>query len=232
MKDEHRHDLIDLAGQRDDIAREIADLQRQRDHLMEENIILEARSMELMTQNREAAKQLEGTREATALQRQPYNIALGGHQKLAGTLSSSASSGGSLDSEGGLMHGSRIESAQPAVRKFKWGKGKPSEPKATHTHKNSVTLNGRSTQSTDIAVRQHIFQPTSILRPVRCEHCSDKMWGLQELRCAGESMFCFRVSMTGHRLHYSLWSILPLEMRAFLPHPMQLGRQLYGGRLT
>ncbi|GAA6010625.1 hypothetical protein JCM10207_007771 [Rhodosporidiobolus poonsookiae] len=32
-------------------------------------------------------------------------------------------------------------------------------------------------------VRQHYFQQTSILRPVRCDYCGDKMWGLNEVRC-------------------------------------------------
>jgi hypothetical protein len=191
LKDEHRQDLLQLAAQRDDLAREVADLTRQRDHLTEENVVLEARSMELTAQHREAVKQLEGAREATALQRQPYNISLRGHQKTSTSLGSSASSNGSYDttSDAGLMQGHRIEQAQPA-RKFKWGKGKPIDAKASsgHTHKgsqNSVTLNGRTAPSTDIAIRQHLFQPVSILRPVRCEHCGDKMWGLQELRCAG-----------------------------------------------
>lgn len=39
----------------------------------------------------------------------------------------------------------------------------------------------------ELSARQHSFQPISILRPVRCESCGDKMWGMGEQRCQGES---------------------------------------------
>lgn len=35
-------------------------------------------------------------------------------------------------------------------------------------------------------MRTHGFQQTSILRPVRCEYCGDKMWGLNEVRCTSK----------------------------------------------
>ncbi|KAG0178082.1 hypothetical protein DFQ29_003960 [Apophysomyces sp. BC1021] len=31
----------------------------------------------------------------------------------------------------------------------------------------------------------HAFQPTAFLRPVKCDACGEKMWGLSELRCQG-----------------------------------------------
>ncbi|BGP50323.1 Rho-type gtpase-activating protein [Rhodotorula kratochvilovae] len=44
-----------------------------------------------------------------------------------------------------------------------------------------VQMRAGSIDST--GVRQHAFQQTSILRPVRCDYCGDKMWGLNEMRC-------------------------------------------------
>ncbi|KAG0145008.1 hypothetical protein CROQUDRAFT_108093 [Cronartium quercuum f. sp. fusiforme G11] len=32
-------------------------------------------------------------------------------------------------------------------------------------------------------MRPHNFQPVSALRPVRCDYCGDKLWGLAEVRC-------------------------------------------------
>lgn len=40
--------------------------------------------------------------------------------------------------------------------------------------------------SVDSSIRAHVFQQTSILRPVRCDYCGDKMWGLNEVRCGGK----------------------------------------------
>ncbi|MBW0466835.1 hypothetical protein O181_006550 [Austropuccinia psidii MF-1] len=33
-------------------------------------------------------------------------------------------------------------------------------------------------------LRPHNFQPVSALRPVRCDYCGDKLWGLTEVRCS------------------------------------------------
>ncbi|GAA5988140.1 hypothetical protein JCM11641_003608 [Rhodosporidiobolus odoratus] len=78
--------------------------------------------------------------------------------------------------------------------KFKWGKGKSDTNKASQ-HLPPVPVGARSpvpprAGSVDntaggSGVRQHAFQQTSILRPVRCDYCGDKMWGLNEVRCTG-----------------------------------------------
>jgi hypothetical protein len=36
-----------------------------------------------------------------------------------------------------------------------------------------------------LAQGSHTFQQTSFLRPVKCDVCCEKMWGLNELRCQG-----------------------------------------------
>lgn len=88
--------------------------------------------------------------------------------------------------------------------KFKWGKSSSSSKSgatADATKANQqlppVPAGARSpvpprTGSLDNGqgqgVRQHGFQQTSILRPVRCDYCGDKMWGLNEVRCTGSSL--------------------------------------------
>ena len=92
---------------------------------------------------------------------------------------------------------SRVDPQPSAARKFKWGKGKAMETlAATATAPRGgpyANPPGRAhASSTDLGpgVRPHALQQVSILRPVRCEHCGDKMWGLQELRCGACGVYC------------------------------------------
>ncbi|KAH9440544.1 hypothetical protein MJO28_016246 [Puccinia striiformis f. sp. tritici] len=50
---------------------------------------------------------------------------------------------------------------------------------------NHATTNSISILATNsmVALRPHNFQPVSALRPVRCDYCGDKLWGLAEVRC-------------------------------------------------
>ncbi|GAA5913420.1 hypothetical protein JCM6882_001956 [Rhodosporidiobolus microsporus] len=84
--------------------------------------------------------------------------------------------------------------------KFKWGKGKSTSSSASAAAaadqakanqqlppvpagaRSPVPPRAGSIDNT-VGVRQHAFQQTSILRPVRCDYCGDKMWGLNEVRC-------------------------------------------------
>ncbi|KAG2186647.1 hypothetical protein INT44_002871 [Umbelopsis vinacea] len=84
------------------------------------------------------------------------------------------------------------------------GKGGKFDPPSTGIYNN---LNGASTSSVNLvpqhqprkdsrnpqrsqesslqslAQGSHTFQPTSFLRPVKCDVCCEKMWGLNEMRC-------------------------------------------------
>lgn len=109
---------------------------------------------------------------------------------------------------------SRSAIPEPALvgKKFKWGKGKV-EPSRQNNGSiaGSNTTNGTSQSSSGstarvvavsrssnvsdstVSSRIHFFQQTSILRPVKCDYCGDKMWGLNEVRCGGKSS-CLRFS--------------------------------------
>ncbi|KAM0756048.1 RhoGAP-domain-containing protein [Meredithblackwellia eburnea MCA 4105] len=73
------------------------------------------------------------------------------------------------------------------AKKFGWGKGKQQQDLARPTHgatpSTSKALPPPRSNGVPEPIRTHVFQQTSILRPVRCEYCSDKMWGLNEVRC-------------------------------------------------
>lgn len=44
--------------------------------------------------------------------------------------------------------------------------------------------------SSIVGLRPHNFQPVSVLRPVRCDYCGDKLWGLAEVRCSVCGSYC------------------------------------------
>ena len=198
MKIEHRSELEELVGARSKVAQEVADLQRQRDALSAETAVLQAQEADLRAQTAEAMRQLSQARDALSRVHQPYGLSVRGHHKIS---SSSTQSNGTVNistydtvpDAAGLVHAQRVEQNAPApAKKFKWGKGKTEQQARVADGKlksssgaSSIASNPRAQGSTDLLIRQHYFQPTSILRPVRCEHCNDKMWGLQELRCAG-----------------------------------------------
>ena len=92
------------------------------------------------------------------------------------------------------------------AKKFKWGKVKdvPRQALSSSTSGASsselgnsvgggasggggvgVSRNG-SVDMVNGVGKAHSFQQTSILRPVRCDYCGDKMWGLNEVRCTSE----------------------------------------------
>lgn len=75
--------------------------------------------------------------------------------------------------------------APPLSRNHRWGSKKGLE-RPLNASISKHPLQSRNLAPAELHARQHAFQPTSILRPVRCEHCGDKMWGMGEQRCAGE----------------------------------------------
>ncbi|CEP16580.1 hypothetical protein [Parasitella parasitica] len=58
----------------------------------------------------------------------------------------------------------------------------------------------------------HTFLPTSFLRPVKCDACGEKMWGLSELRCQGCS-YCTHARCLPHvpQLCYGSQTAISLE---------------------
>lgn len=59
---------------------------------------------------------------------------------------------------------------------FKWG-----------SRKESTSVLQSGTEKGKVGHLEHSFQPLSLLRFTRCDHCGDKMWGSQ-LRCSGCSI--------------------------------------------
>lgn len=98
-------------------------------------------------------------------------------------------------------------------KKFKWGKGKPEPPRSVLPATASTGPKPSSTTGRAAELgRIHTFQQTSILRPVRCEYCGDKMWGLNEVRCGGESV-CPSPHQVANFAVDSLWMLLTQQVR-------------------
>lgn len=198
VKENHRTALEDLAIQREQVNREISELTRQRDNMQEENTLYETQGKELVKQNAELMQQLTATKQSLD-QMSRFNInSFRGKKPQPGSPSQTGSSTvfDSIPESTSLSSARRVETthSQP-VRKFKWGKGRPAEVKSsvsnpTHKGQQSSIASTTKATSTDLPMRRHIFQPTSILKPIRCEHCLERMWGLQELRCTSCGVYC------------------------------------------
>jgi hypothetical protein len=81
--------------------------------------------------------------------------------------------------------------AAPA-RRFKWYKSSKGPDLSTTSASISRPLaippdrNKMQRPSTEFGMKEHNFTQHSTMRFTRCEVCSEKMWGLQEVRCACE----------------------------------------------
>lgn len=81
--------------------------------------------------------------------------------------------------------------AAPA-RRFKWYKSsKGPEVSVPTSISKPLALpqdrrGGLQRPSTEFGMREHAFQQHSTMRFTRCDLCQEKMWGLQEVRCARE----------------------------------------------
>lgn len=56
-------------------------------------------------------------------------------------------------------------------------------PSITHSNGPGAHNNSSPAPNSIVGLRPHSFQPVSVLRPVRCDYCGDKLWGLAEVRC-------------------------------------------------
>ncbi|KAK7035300.1 Rho-type gtpase-activating protein [Paramarasmius palmivorus] len=73
---------------------------------------------------------------------------------------------------------------------------------------------------------EHNFQPLSLLRFTRCDHCGDKMWGSQ-LRCTGCNISVHTRCVSHVQTYCSQQSLLTQEEVQSMP-PSMFGRDLVG----
>ena len=216
VKAEHRTDIEKLVAERDELAREIGELKLSKSSLDDETTVLEKRRSELLRENTLAAQKLDSLMESI----NKLQAASSGSRPAQHHYSPSVSSLAST-SQRTPVNGSEIavvqrvdkspvaETPNSVVRKFKWGKGRV-EPRPTQGSMSSST-GGKTSSSSRMAgsmeqsVRPHSFSPTSILRPVRCDYCGEKMWGLNEVRCNGAWPVRSRLAPSADTASNRLW---------------------------
>jgi cell division protein FtsB len=196
IKEQYKEELEPLTAQREALLREISELRDSRDLVLEESSSLAAKNEELAELNAQLKRQAEVLQDSLSRQRPPtiFNKARG-HPTGSPSLSSLATTM--------TLHEAPEETArvvkvtkpetlmEAAPRKFKWYKSSKGPEPTSSSASISKPLGlpadrNKSRPSMDTGVREHVFQQHSTMRFTRCEHCNDKMWGLQELRCAGE----------------------------------------------
>lgn len=199
VKEQYKTQLQPLTLEHERLSREIAELRGTRDLYLEEAAALSAKNDELAELNTRLTKQTESMQDGLARPRAPSAYMRPGvkhHISGSPSLSSIATSATlheMPDENFRQIRNGRADpiDAAPAARRFKWYKSsKGPEPSGLS---NSISRplalppdKNKTRPSNDPGVREHVFQPTSILRFSKCEHCGDKMWGLQEVRCAGK----------------------------------------------
>lgn len=201
LKVRYKQDLEPLIAQRESLAREIGELRDTRNLYLEESTALSAKNEELAELNTRLTKQSEALHEAATRQRLLSNPIhtrtkqhISGSPSMSSLLTSATSTDATEDALRQLKPITRLDNqfdaAQSRGGRFKWYKSsKASDSISASNSSNSkplTTPSGKSRPSQSAGVREHVFQQHSILRFSRCEHCGEKLWGMQELKCAGE----------------------------------------------
>ncbi|KAH8917218.1 RhoGAP-domain-containing protein [Atractiella rhizophila] len=210
IKEQYRLEIMELVEERNRLHEEVEELRQTRDVFAEETANLNTRNVELSEQNMDASRKLDDAREAlNRLQIQGAPLLRTTTSDEATTPSSlrpsnydtasipspASSSQAPINAAVARNRGKPMESDNvPTFRKKKnWLTGKAAPDPRTNgsVAKPAVApLQQQRNNSNEYGTRQHAWQQTSILRPVRCEFCGDKMWGLQEYRCAACGSYC------------------------------------------
>lgn len=199
LKDKYRSELEPLTAEKQVLKREISDLRDTRNLYLEESVALSTKNEELMDLNTRLSKQTEAMQDLLNRHHRPPHLrSTRQHMSGSPSMSSIPTSGALHELPEDMLKGIKamkiepLETA-PAARRFKnkWYKSSKG-PEIQHIASVSISKPLTTTidkpkprPSHDPGIREHVFQPHSILRFCKCEHCGDKMWGLQEHRCAG-----------------------------------------------
>ncbi|KAI8640782.1 hypothetical protein BD408DRAFT_419236 [Parasitella parasitica] len=201
-------EIKSLNADRDQVRKDTKSLEAIRDDVLHEMVMLNTKNAELTEMNNDLSRRVtEREREAAAV--------MAGTSFLYSPSPSLSSELGSpvlqqqKPSETNILyhhhhHHHQQQQQQPKVFKLKkkgnmFAKlsGKKDPAAQLYGHGNLTTSSTfslsptpefsskkQSSESTH-SHESHTFLPTSFLRPVKCDACGEKMWGLSELRCQG-----------------------------------------------
>lgn len=190
IKNQYQGELLPLTAQKEALYREITELKASRDAFLEETTMLNARNEELAQLNAQYMRRME-TMSDNSHEYEKRDTSL--DKSRPGNLNASVtSSTTAFSDESGMVKVTKPDASEmqpiPVVKKaFGWG----SKTRAQAQGNNRDY--GAQEQPKAKPRAEHSFQQVSALRPVRCEHCGDKMWG-SLLRCLGQRLsFCLNM---------------------------------------
>jgi len=205
LKEQYKNELEPLTAAREALSREIAELRDTRNLYLEESAALSAKNEDLAELNTRLSRQAEVFQDTMARHRPSPALLRGGKHHMTGSPSMSSLASSSTLHDGNNSEDSlktlrtgrpdAMEHAAPSKNKFKWYKSSKGPEAMTGSASVSKPLGvppekNKTRSSHDAGTREHIFQQHTVLRFSRCEHCNDKLWGLQELRCAVCGIVC------------------------------------------
>jgi len=225
IKEQYREELEPLTAQREALQREIADLREMREQFLEESTALAAKNEELAELNAQLSRQVDLLQDSLARGRGPTIFSKGrSHPSGSPSLSSLATSAilqEVPEETARVVKVTRPEPIEAApARRFKWYKSSKGPDLSGVSASISKPLGLPSDRfrnmqrpSTEFGVREHAFQQHSTMRFTRCELCQEKMWGLQEVRCACEYTLLLCVVLNSTQL--AGWCVTPSARRNY-----------------
>lgn len=196
IKEQYKGELGPLSAQREALQREITELRETKEQFLEESTALAAKNEELAELNAQLSRQTEVMQDALARRSPAFNQNLKtpgrGHPSGSPSMSSLAMALENVPEETAtarVIKVSKPETMEAApARRFKWMGGKtPKTPDTAAVKADGGGKDRKFRPSTEMGTRDHHFQQHSTMRLGRCELCQDKMWGLQEVKCACRS---------------------------------------------
>ncbi|KIK92936.1 hypothetical protein PAXRUDRAFT_829500 [Paxillus rubicundulus Ve08.2h10] len=196
IKKQYQHELIPLTQQREALARDIAELNTAREQVLGETTVLNARNEVLAQLNAQYSGRMEGSRSETpTLDIRPQQEESALHKQKSTSLERSrpqlepppplqpSLSTGSAPSTSTLVEDrdaklNRVPRHEltDGMSTLKHGKFKWPGSRARDQSLNPSDYKGKGHL-------EHNFQPASVLRFTRCDHCGDKLWGGSQYRC-------------------------------------------------
>jgi hypothetical protein len=215
IKEQYREELEPLTAQREALQREINELVQSKEQFLEESTALSAKNEELAELNAQLTRQAEVIQDTIARVRPPTIFSassskIRSHPSGSPSMSSLATTTTLQEVPEETARVVKVSKPEPIeaapARRFKWYKSSKgpadigmgsgsslgasiSRPLALPTERSgggAGGLRGMQRPSTEFGLRDHSFTQHSSMRFTKCELCGEKMWGLQEVRCAGE----------------------------------------------
>lgn len=202
IKEQYSSELGPLSAQREALQNEINDLRETREQLLEESAALAAKNDDLSELNASLTRATENMQDTLPVRRLPASAEkrIRGHPSGSPSMSSIATALQDVPEEtketARVIKVSKPEPIESApVRRFKWmGNKKASEAVGAVGAAVAAAAGGaagkKNRPQTEVGLRDHQFQQHSTMRLGRCEMCNDKMWGLQEVKCAACGVVC------------------------------------------